>query len=231
MQDWQIQSRERLGLEIAALKKLDRKGGVWIVPSQSGRGHYTVCPDPTEPHCTCPDHTETGQRCKHIYAVEFVVSREQNEDDTVIEAVPLSKTTVERPTYRQDWANYNLAQVNEKRAFRDLLYDLCQNIPQIKRGRGRPPLPLSDALFSVVMKVYSTVSARRFVRDLDEAYERGYLTKPPHYNSISNYLENPALTRLLHDLITATSLPLRTVEADFAVDSTGFTGRSYTPLS
>ena len=42
-------------------------------------------------------------------------------------------------------------------------------------------------------------------------------------------MENSAPTPLLHDLITATSLPLKAVEVDFSVDSTGFTGRSYTP--
>ena len=127
MHDWQIQSRERLGLEIAARSKVERKGGIWIVTSQSGRGRYTVCPDPTDPHCTCPDHAETGQWCKHLFAVQFVMRREQNEDGIVpvAETVALSQPTVERPTYHQDWANYNLAQVNEKRAFRDLLYDLC----------------------------------------------------------------------------------------------------------
>lgn len=63
--------------------------------------------------------------------------------------------------------------------------------------------------------------------DLEDAAERGYLTKLPHYNSISNYLENPALTPLLRDLIHRSSHPLKAVEIDFAVNSTGFTTRSY----
>ena len=75
-----MRDRERLRLEIAALFKIERKGGVWIVPSQSWRGHYTVCPDPTEPHCTCRDHAETGRPCKHIFAVRFVMRREEKPD-------------------------------------------------------------------------------------------------------------------------------------------------------
>src|SRR5258707_3252171 len=137
--------------------------------------------------------------------------------------------TIKRPTYPQNWPAYNAAQVNEKREFQALLYDLCQNnLPSMKRGRGRPSLPLSDAMFTVVSKVYSTLSARRFVGDLDDAHERGYLTTMPHYNSIANYLENPALEPILCGLIHTTSLPLKAIEADFAVDSTGFTGKSYT---
>jgi len=46
-------------------------------------GTYTVCPDPAQPHCTCPDHADTGHKCKHIYAVEYVVRREQNADGSV----------------------------------------------------------------------------------------------------------------------------------------------------
>src|SRR6267154_4938271 len=209
MHDWQVQTRERLGLEIAALSKIARKGPVWLVPSQSGKGRYTVCPDPTNPHCSCPDHEETHERCKHLFAVEFVMRREQNSDgtETITQTMTLTKT-IKRPTYPQNWPAYNAAQVNEKREFQALLYDLCQNnLPSMKRGRGRPSLPLSDAMFTVVSKVYSTLSARRFVGDLDDAHERGYLTTMPHYNSIANYLENPALEPILCGLIQTTSLP------------------------
>ncbi len=90
------------------------------------------------------------------------------------------------------------------------------------RTKGQPRLPLSDAIFAAVFKVYSTVSARRFMSDLREATERGYLTKAPHFNSIYNYLENPHVTDILRALIAETSLPLKAVESDFACDSSGF---------
>lgn len=48
----------------------------------------------------------------------------------------------------------------------------------------------------------------------------------PHYNSIFRYLESDDLTAVLKQLIITSSLPLKTVEHDFAVDSSGFcTGR------
>jgi len=84
-------------------------------------------------------------------------------------------------------------------------------------------LPLSDAVFSATFKVYSTVSQRRFMSDLRESHGRGYVSKVPHFNSISNALENPALTPILRELVTQSSLPLKSVEVDFAVDSSGFT--------
>ena len=57
---------------------------------------------------------------------------------------------------------------------------------------------------------------------------RGYIAKVPHFNSISNYLENPDLTSILQGFITQTSLPLKAVESDFAVDSSGFTTCRFT---
>jgi len=57
---------------------------------------------------------------------------------------------------------------------------------------------------------------------LREAKARGYLTKLPHYNSVFRYLESEALTPYLYELITASSLPLKSIESDFAVDSSGF---------
>src|SRR5258708_5550337 len=129
-----------------------------------------------------------------------------------------------RPTYRQD-----LAQTREKHEVQELLFDLCQNhLPPVKRGRGRPALPPEDIMFSVVSKVYSTISTRRFMCDLDDAHEKGYLTRLPHYNSICKYMEDEALTPVLHDLIGVTARALASVEVNFAVDSTGFTCRSYT---
>lgn len=59
--------------------------------------------------------------------------------------------------------------------------------------------------------------------DLREAQAKGYLSKTPHYNSIFNYLENPALTPILNALITESSKPLKAIEIDFAADSSGFT--------
>ena len=128
-----------------------------------------------------------------------------------------------RPTYPQAWQAYNAAQTNEKDMFQSLLADLCKGIPQpAAKKTGRPSLPLSDAIFAVAFKVYSTVSTRRFMCDLRSAQERGFICKTPHHNSICNYLENPDMTAVLRSLIVKSSLPLRSVETDFAVDSSGF---------
>ncbi|HEV2864295.1 MAG TPA: hypothetical protein VGX48_25075 [Pyrinomonadaceae bacterium] len=81
---------------------------------------------------------------------------------------------------------------------------------------------MADMLFSAVFKTYTTISGRRFASDLREARTKGFLSELPHYNSVARYLESEALTLYLEHLITASSLPLKSVETDFAVDSSGF---------
>lgn len=167
--------------------------------------------------------TRTGFKCKHIFPVEYVIQCERHPDGstTVTETLTVRET---RKTYPQDWRAYNAAQTGEKAKFLDLLDDPCGGITEPERQKnGRPLLPIRDALFAACYKIYSTVSGRRFMTDLREAKAKGYLSKVPHYNSIFNYLDNPALTPILNALITETSKPLKAVEIDFAADSSGFT--------
>jgi transposase len=122
-----------------------------------------------------------------------------------------------------NWTAYNAAQCEEKRRLMILLADLSRTVSQPEQqGRGRPRLPLSDMVFAAAYKVYVGFSSRRFITDLRDAFIGGYINSTPHFNSVSNYLAKPELTGILKDLITMSSLPLKAVEADFAVDSSGF---------
>ena len=217
-----MEPRQERGLVIAATTKIQRYGERWKVPSQTGNGFYMV--DMEHSKCSCPDYETRREKCKHIYAAIYVMKRELGENGqiTITEAIALA-TNDKRASYAQVWPAYNAAQTNEKDRFQSMLTDLCKAVPvsSVKRT-GRPSLPLSDAIFSAVFKVYSTVSGRRFMCDLRDAHSRGFISRVPHYNSIFNYLENPELTPILRGLITQSSLPLRSVENDFAVDSSGF---------
>jgi transposase len=213
--------REERGLIIAATKKLVQKGKVWLVPSQDGTAKYTVVPDDETPYCSCPDHEETGCPCKHIFAVRVTMQREHGPDGTVTETQTMTLTA--KKTYRQDWPMYNLAQIEEKQRFQTLLHDLCCGLPDPPANRsGRKRTPMEDMIFAVTLKVYTTLSSRRFGTDLDGAHAKGYLTHKLHPVMVCSFLENALLTPVLHDLIVRSSLPLRAVETTFAPDSTGF---------
>lgn len=134
----------------------------------------------------------------------------------------------ERKTYPQNWAAYNRAQTTEKDQFLKLLSALCGNLQELPASStGRKRIPMADALFGVVFKVYSTVSARRFMSDLRDAQEKGFISHAVHFNSVLNYLENSALTPILNEMIVESSLPLKSVETHFAADSSGFTASRY----
>lgn len=215
--------RELKALQIAAKAKLQRSGDRWFVPSQTkGKGgsyYYTVKPDPIHPHCTCPDFESRKLRCKHIFAVEYTIEREQTSNG---ETVVTETLRISQKTYSQDWPSYNKAQTHEKEHFQRLLHELCKGIGEPSQTIGRPRMPLDDMIFSAAFKVYSTVSARRFMCDLRDARAKGYISRVPAYNTIFKYFENDLLTPHLQMLIEESALPLQTVESAFAVDSSGF---------
>lgn len=129
----------------------------------------------------------------------------------------------QRLTYSQDWTAYNQAQTNEKTRFLELLYELCSQIDELPKAKtGRNRIPLSDMVFAVVYKTYSMFSGRRFMSDLTEAQKKGYISKIPHFNSLFNYLEIDELTSILKELIAESAKPLKSIEFNFAVDSSGF---------
>ena len=216
-----MDAREERGLVIAALCKLNKKrDNEWIVPSQSGiEKVYTV--DPIAKTCTCPDHSENGHKCKHLFAVEIVQKREFLPDGTCIDTQ--SVTFTKKTVYKQNWEAYNEAQSIEKDRMQELLYDLCQHVQEPPAPRvGRRPHRAKDAIFAMTLKVYSLFSARRFSSDLREAYTRGHVTKPIPGMKVNCFLENPSFTPILKQLIAQSALPLKTVERDFAIDSSGF---------
>lgn len=219
--------RQQRGLVIAATSKITQKGAVWLVPSQSGKGKYTVSPDEIQPHCSCPDHEAIGRECKHIFAVRFVIQRELLDDGTEIETRQITVTET-RKTYPQNWTAYNKAQCSEKETFQSLLHDLCKAIPESTEARmGRPRLPIRDGIFCSVFKTYSTLSARRFTSDLCDAHGKGYIRKVPHFNPVLRVFEKEETTDILRALVAHSAVPLASIESNFAIDSTGFSGCRY----
>jgi transposase len=217
--------REAKGQQIADRFRIVKNGNLYLVPSQSGKGKYTV--DLERGRCSCPDFDFTQAKCKHIFAVEFTVRRErktvtETKADGTVKTTTTETVTVKRKTYPQVWPAYNMAQTQEKAIFLYLLHQLCQGVGSpAQYGRGQRRLPLEDMIFAMAFKVYSTMSGRRFMTDLREAQAKGYVENLPCYNSIFNYFESEVLTPYLLMLIEESALPLAAIEEDFAIDSTG----------
>jgi transposase len=216
MEYWQ----ER-GLAIAQSNTVKQNRLGWQVPSQSGNGTYIVNIGKDEPFCSCQHYETTHNKCQHIYAVEFIIEKLTRPDGTEV----LTKTM--KVTYSQDWEAYNEAQTNEQRHFVRLLRELCDGIPQPEQTFGRPRLPLADVIFGLAYRTYFAMSGRRFTSELKEAQNDGLITNAGHYNSAFRYLENPELTPIIKSLIERSASVLKSVETDFAVDSSGFATTTY----
>jgi len=208
--------RQQKGLEIATGDRIRESAKGFIVPSQSGQGTYLVTLTEAAATCTCPDFELRHQRCKHIYAVEYTLTRQEQPDGATV----VTQTT--RVTYRQDWPVYNAAQTHERGHFLELLRGLCDGIVQPPQSRGRPRHLVADVVFSLVCKVYAMRSGRRSMSDLRGEDLKRFLGTVPHYNSVFRCLEDPSLMPLLKTLIEESAAPLKAVETDFAVDSSGF---------
>jgi SWIM zinc finger len=115
MSTQQLTEREVKALQIAAKSQIKRKGKVWTVPSQTGHGEYQVNVDPDFFNCTCPDHDFTQARCKHIYAVEYVIEREHTADG---QTVVTETVKVSRKTYTQNWPAYMPLRRKRNRGYR-----------------------------------------------------------------------------------------------------------------
>ena len=211
------ETRKQRGLLIAKISRIvQTEKGYWKVPSQSGNGFYIVKSKGNGATCTCLDHKDRGCKCKHIWAVELIVTQEVDDEGNV------TITQTVRKTYKQDWKNYNLAQTKEKELFMKLLADLTSKISNPVYNIGRPTNPLSDMIYSMVFKTYSTFSGRRFNTDMREAKDSNYVSKNISYNSMFDYFNKKELTQILSDLVIITSLPLKSIEKDFTIDGTGF---------
>ena len=83
-------------------------------------------------------------------------------------------------------------------------------------------LSMRDMTFASALKVYSTFSLRRFMTYLREAKEDGHIGKAPSFASVGHFMQRKDVTPVLMELVEKSSLPLRSVETQFAMDSSGF---------
>jgi transposase len=216
-----VNLRELKALELAARARITYANGYWSVPSQTSPSTvYRVTLEP-EISCECEDFMLRREACKHVLAVQYVSERAVGAVGPALDTDKVPK----RPTYQQaDWAVYKMAQRQEKPRFLELLADLVSGIAEPPHpGRGRKPVPIRDRIFSVVYKVWSEKSSMRFDGDLQQAIVDGYISRPMHPNKIGCFMEDAELTPYLKAMIVRASLPLRAIETEFAVDSSGFT--------
>jgi hypothetical protein len=131
------------------------------VPAQSANSNVpTYLVDLVEQTCTCPDYELRRRPCKHYEACLFWLSWEGAMNVETGE-ITLPK---KKQQSKQNWPAYNRAQTTERRRVPQFLRSLCLAVPDAERESstpGRRPIPDREAIFGLVMKVYSGCSGRR----------------------------------------------------------------------
>jgi hypothetical protein len=156
------------------------------------------------------------------------MKRETASNGTITETKTIS--FMEKKTYTQNWPSYNEAQCVEKDRLQELLADLVRGIQEPTREesrRGRKPHSVRNSIFASVFKVYCLMSTRRFSSDLRQAWKRGFISHSIPGMKVCEFLENPAFTPILKELVVQSSRPLRAIETDFAIDSSGFASSKF----
>jgi transposase len=223
-----MDARLERGKLLSRDRRIKGSGRLWVVPSQTDSTQvYRVDLDART--CSCPDHETRAVKCKHMHAVEIVLK--QTTVETVTNAAGemsvRAETRETRLTYAQNWPAYNAAQTTEKDHVGRLLRALCDGIQAPTQTRGRPRLPLADVVHAAAMKTYVGMSGRRATTDVRECEAKGLIAHAPCYNAIFAYLERPEMTGLLRTLVEESAAPLKVVETNFAIDSTGFGTTTY----
>ncbi len=213
-------TREQRGQIIAEKYRIIKTDKGYKVPSQFGYGNYTVKINSTSEECECEDYQLRKDKCKHIHAVLFTLNTQIETDKNGNKTLTQTKTV--RITYKQDWKNYNLSQQREKELFMKLLSDLTKGIIQPRYEFGRPKTQLSDAVYSMIFKVYSGYSGRRFATDMNFALGNNYISQRVPYNTMFDHFRKEELAHILNEMVRITSLPLKSIETKFSADGTGF---------
>ena len=224
--------RQQRGLAIAALEPIEKCQARYRVPSQSKNAFYTVDLDGNEgPTCTCPDFGLRQQPCKHIYATQLALRREDireceggEKDDDQQNMGRKQKRDYNKG---RDWRAYDGAQKNELKHFEILLRVLCDRIEQPHHPHGRPTLSASDAVYCEVYKAYRQLSGRRVTTDLERLLERGLIDEAASHSALGRFMNYASTTSLLKYLVIISALPLASAETTFAIDGSGFDTQTY----
>jgi transposase len=213
-----MDKRQQKGMEIAKSKTIKPTKDGWLVKSQSSDNCYKV---DEEFVCNCPDAECRGVTCKHAYAVRYFLQIERDTANGI-------ETDKVRISYKQAWAAYTDAQCAEVKMFDKLLKDLVESVEEPEQvNRRRPRVPLKEQTFCAIQKVYSQLSSRRARSLFVNAAERQQIGKAPCYNMVNLALNRKDLTPVLHELLAISASPLKGVEVDFAIDSSGFRTSSF----
>ena len=243
------QARRQRGRSIAAVCRIEeRKPGLWVVPGEAGGGSYWVRMDGDPPTCTCEDFAKRQRACKHIHAVRAVIQRRAEPACAELVA-PAEATDAAGPSAVREPMSApapdlpaGLAGVQRGADPREVRVPGApdRSLPGHPRaaegprgGQERGPAPGADGGSGGRLRLeglHDRLGAPRLT-DMRDAKDKGHLSHPPHYSAVFRYLEDPGDDADLQGPHRGEPRPLRSIEVDFVIDSTGFSTSRFVPGS
>lgn len=223
------QRRKMKGLLLAKKKNVSETKSGWIVKGSHESKHLVTINSEGHYSCSCEDFRNSNYVCKHIHAVRAV------ESGIILPSISTLEKQLNslRPHIKectQNWSAYTNAQSSEERLLFEILKNICSMIIEpTEKKRGRPTIPIQDAIIAMVCKVYSMKSGRRAEHDIEIAYEKGYISRKLRHTTVSDYMIKPEMTSILTALIELVSTPFINIETTFAMDSSGFSTKKHEP--
>lgn len=145
---------------------------------------------------------------------------------------PEEEPYVSRVLEKRDWSSYNKSQESEKQMLYEILLELVNRIDvKDSKSVGRKGFDVRDKVFCMAVKIYCNTSLRRLLSELRNLCKQGYIERAPSFGTLSSFFNDPQLEYILKELVFMASLPLKSIEFDFCVDSSGFSSNMYVPWS
>ena len=160
--------------------------------------------------------------------LEHIKPRKKERQLKLTDNKKVNKIKIKRK-YSQDWPAYNGAKTKERLVIYQLLDELLSAIKFPNHNSvGRKPISLKDKIFFLVIKAYNGNGARKCISDIYLCKKLGYISgSVPHFNTVTNALNDEEVSSLLQFLITFSGAPLAPIEKVFAPDSSGFSTDQY----
>ena len=165
------------------------------------------------------------------YDKEFIlqVVRERNNPSQNPSKI-ISKEAPEVPTVDIDnyWRNEKEYLQNEDE---DLPYFISGLLNAFKADnvtiQNTPRVSAYDILFCNILRSAKQVSSYKFMPIMRDMYEKGFISTPFSANVLTRSLTSPDIRPVLEELLSLTAAPFAGIDTEYAVDSSGFTGYSY----
>ena len=206
-------------------KKRAGLGGIEMTPPEK-------CPYCSDAYIVKCGHIYTHKTCWQKYKCKTCNRYFTQQVERPIKKLLYNPETFEyqsKPIPKQNWSAYTEAQNNEKQMLMSVMSELLSIVKiEVKNGKlGRRYLDMKDMCFSHVLKTYTKLSSRRLNSDLEKVKDDEFINKVPHFTTLMNWLEKEEMTQLLLELIKLSALPMKGIESQYAIDSSGFSSSQF----